>query len=407
MLAVAAAQAFGVSAEKIADAERVMWSRFFVPKTKLFYECLNSFDEKTCQSHLPTAEEVGRQYPNPCGYATGMEDCAILGGTVLAALADKYEMSPDPQTAARAKLVAEGLESLVLPDGFVARGLCVEDGRSVYINSSVDQYTHCIHGLWKYCKSAVSDAEGRGRAKNALIRIAERLRRNVVAENDFDSLRLDGKPCALRISRFTTERPHVAARLSMAYAAAWDVSGKPEYYSLYRSGIGEAVAVSERIKIAPYTPIYSFLQMQISLELLRETESDPALKSRIEKLMSKLPKLCAELAPRLEKRFDDAELETPYGDWRKPEKTEVRNGYNIPKLGKSRDVWRTIRDTGEIALVAAIAPRGEIPEPIESLYEKAVAKIDYDKCASCGAIYHWAAFMELQKRAKKLSVGAR
>lgn len=138
MLAVAAAQAFGVSAEKIADAERVMWSRFFVPKTKLFYECLSSFDEKTCQSHLPTAEEVGRQYPNPCGYATGMEDCAILGGTVLAALADKYEMSPDPQTAARAKLVAEGLESLVLPDGFVARGLCVEDGRSVYINSSVD-----------------------------------------------------------------------------------------------------------------------------------------------------------------------------------------------------------------------------------------------------------------------------
>lgn len=179
----------------------------------------------------------------------------------------------------------------------------------------------------------------------------------MVAENDFDSLRLDGKPCALRISRFTTERPHVAARLSMAYAAAWDVSGKPEYYSLYRSGIGEAVAVSERIKIAPYTPIYSFLQMQISLELLRETESDPALKSRIEKLMSKLPKLCAELAPRLEKRFDAAELETPYGDWRKPEKTEVRNGYNIPKLGKSRDVWRTIRDTGRNRARCGNSPR--------------------------------------------------
>lgn len=39
--------------EKIDQAERIMWSRFFLPRTNLFYECLTSFDDKTCQNHLP------------------------------------------------------------------------------------------------------------------------------------------------------------------------------------------------------------------------------------------------------------------------------------------------------------------------------------------------------------------
>ena len=388
----------GINPEKITVAENVMWSRFFIPKTNLFYECLTSYNPETCQSHLPTADEVKRQYPNPCGYATGMEDCAILGGVVLAALADEFDATKNPATADRAKLVLNGLDSLVLPDGFVARGICPEDGKSVYINSSVDQYTHCIHGMWRYYKSPMCDAADKAKIKGALLRIAARLRRNVTSKNDFDSLRLDGKPCALRISRFTCESPHVAARLAMAYAAAWNVSGDAEYFGLYRSLIEESVSVSEQIKVNSRTPVYSFLQMQASLEVLFALEKDENIKSRIGRIMDKIPALCLKFVPAIERRFDNADTEMLYGDWRRPEKWENRNGYMIPKLGKTRNVWRTIRETGEIALVAAMAPHTQTPSAIASLFEKSAAKIDYKKCASCGVIFHYAAYWADAKR---------
>lgn len=386
-----------IDAKKIKEAENIMWSRFFVPKTNLFYECLTSFDEKTCQSHLPTAEEVKRQYPNPCGYATGMEDCAIVGGVVLAALSDHYAATKDESLKLKAKKTLDGLEQCVMPDGFVARGLCAEDGKSVYINSSVDQYTHCIHGMWRYYRSPMCDEADKAKIKGALLRIAARLERNVVEKNNYDSLRYDGRQCALKISRFTCERPHAAARLAMAYAAAWSVSGDEHYRRLYRALLGESVSVSEKIAVNSYTPIYSFLQMQVSLEVLRELETDEQMRARIKNIMTKVANLCVGLMPRFEKRFDSADTAMLYGDWRKPEKIENRNGYMIPKLGESRNVWRIIRESGEIPLVLSLAPDFDFPASAMSFFKKATDKIDYGKCASCGVIFHYAAYWSMMK----------
>ncbi len=384
--------------KKIDLDEYLMWSRFFSPKTNLIYECLSSFDDKTCQNHLPSADEVKRQYPNPCGYATGMEDCAIVGGTVLAALVDKYTVTKDEKISEQASTILDGLDKLVQPDGFVARGLCLEDGKSFYSNSSIDQYTHCVHGMWKYFESPMCSQTDKRKIATALSRIADRLIKNVTKENDFCSLRSDGKPCALRISRFTCEKPHAAARLPMVYAAAWVATGNEKYLKLYRNIIEEAISVSEQIKVTRYTPIYSFLQMQISLELLRETETDKNLKNRISQLMQKISNIVAPMTPRVEKKFDKAKLDTLYGDWRNPPKWELRNGYNIPKLGESRDVWRVIRETGELPLIVSIAPDYKIPENVISFFEKSVDKIDATHCASCGIIFHFAAYWNIMAR---------
>ncbi len=384
--------------KKIDLDESLMWSRFFSPKTNLIYECLSSFDENTCQNHLPSAEEVKRQFPNPCGYATGMEDCAIVGGTVLAALVDKYTATQDAKIADQASAILDGLNRLVQPDGFVARGLCLKDGKSFYSNSSIDQYTHCVHGMWKYYNSPICSKADKKKISDALARIADRLIRNVTKENDFCSLRSDGKPCALRISRFTCEKPHAAARLPMVYAAAWQTTGDKKYLKLYRDIIEETISVSEQIKVTRYTPIYSFLQMQISLELLCETETDKILKDRISKLMRKISDIVAPMTPRVEKKFDKAKLDTLYGDWRNPPKWELRNGYNIPKLGESRDVWRVIRETGELPLIVSIAPDYKIPENVTAFFEKSVEKIDAKRCASCGIIFHFAAYWNMMSR---------
>lgn len=386
--------------QKIDLDESLMWSRFFLPKTNLVYECLSSFDEKTCQNHLPTVEEVKRQFPNPCGYATGMEDCAILGGTVLSALVDKYDAQQKhfKQTSENARKILTGLDSLVQPDGFVARGLCPEDGKSFYINSSIDQYTHLVHGMWKFYNSPMSNDADKKKIANALTRISERLIRNVKKENDFCSLRADGKPCALRISRFTFEKPHASARQAMIYCATWQATGDNKYYNLYRKLIYDAIACSEEIKITGWTPIWAMLQMQFSLEVLHDMETDVALKERIFNLMQKVADLSNTQTKRVVKKFNNSELETLYGDWRNPPAWRNQCGYSVPKLGKSRDVWRAIRETGELPLIASLA--NNPPKEMLDIYKYALEKVDPMRCASCGIIFHWATYWSLKVNKK-------
>lgn len=383
--------------KKIDLDESLMWSRFFLPKTNLVYECLSSFDETTCQNHLPTADEVKRQFPNPCGYATGMEDCAILGGTVLSAIVDKYNatQSDFDETANNARKILTGLDSLVQPDGFVARGLCPEDKKSFYINSSIDQYTHLVHGMWKFYNSPMASDCDKKKIANALTRISERLIRNVKKENDFCSLRADGKPCALRISRFTFEQPHAAARQAMIYCATWQATGDRKYYDLYRNLVYDAIAVSEQIKITGWTPIWAMLQMQFSLEVLHNMETDHALKKRICDLMQKVADLSNTQTKRVVKKFNNSELETLYSDWRNPPAWRDQCGYSIPKLGKPRDVWRAIRETGELPLIASLAPYNQ-PKEMLDIYKHALEKVDPTRCASCGIIFHWATYWSLK-----------
>ena len=68
------AQVLSVQMDRAWD---VTWSRFYLPSVQTFGDYLSSYEKGREQAHLPTAEEVKRQYPNPCGYSTGMEDGAI------------------------------------------------------------------------------------------------------------------------------------------------------------------------------------------------------------------------------------------------------------------------------------------------------------------------------------------
>jgi hypothetical protein len=51
---------------------------------------LTSYEDGKELSHLPTAAEVERQYPNVYGYGTGMEDCMISAGVMLSMIVDRY-----------------------------------------------------------------------------------------------------------------------------------------------------------------------------------------------------------------------------------------------------------------------------------------------------------------------------
>ena len=144
--------------------------------------------------------------------------------------------------------------------GFVARGVCVQDSKSIYINTSRDQYTHLVHGLWKYYNSKIIDANTKAKVCGLLSNIADRMIATVVPENDYDSLRADGSRCGLGICRMWNVGAHEAARLPMIYAAAWKTSGNIRYFKEYEKYFQSALEQSE--KVTSGHPAYALLQMQ-------------------------------------------------------------------------------------------------------------------------------------------------
>jgi hypothetical protein len=91
-----------------------------------FGDYLSSYEKGKEQSHLPTADEVKRQYPNPCGYSTGREDGAILGGAMLSVICDRFAVTREEALRAQAVEVFAGLHRCATVHGvrgFVARNV--------------------------------------------------------------------------------------------------------------------------------------------------------------------------------------------------------------------------------------------------------------------------------------------
>jgi hypothetical protein len=393
--------------ENMMRAWDVVWERFYHPDTNLFYDYISSYEKGQELSHLPTANEVSRQYPNPCGYGTGMEDCMILGGLMLGAIVDMYEVKKEASLKEAISKVFLGVKrccTIHNVSGFVARGVCVEDGKSVYINSSRDQYTHCVHGLWKYYHSPLSDDIKKSEIREILVAIAERMRKNVTPGNNYDSLRADGKQCPLGISRMWNVEAHEAARLPMIYAATWDMTGEKKYYDLYRSYIDDALEQSENI-LDSYNG-WSCLQMQCSFELLHQLESDTAMKERWYKLMYRVNQMAFKRAIICKDEICAADRETlsmPGPDWRTvKEWDEPREGYKLPRWGEYHSVWYSIRDVGERMIAVCMFDDSEQKLSRQKLMEEVISSINYREISSCGIIYHIAAYW----KARKLSMSA-
>ncbi|MDR1201317.1 MAG: hypothetical protein LBL58_06775 [Tannerellaceae bacterium] len=379
----------------INEAWEVAWERFYHPKTNLFYDYISSYEKGKELAHLPTLEEVSKQYPNPCGYGTGMEDCMIIGGVMLSTIVDMYEITKDDSLINPAINVFNGIKRCTtIPDnlGFVARGICIEDRKSFYINSSRDQYTHCVHGLWKLYHSPLSSTTIKKDICDILTNIAERMIKNVTPENEYDFLRADGKICPLGICRMWNVQPHEAARLPMIYAAAFDVTGNNKYKKLYRLYISEAIDQSEQIN--NNYAAYVFLQMQCSFELLYSLEEKPTLKEQLDKLMKRVATMSEERFHDCKKKLSDMDIHTLSmlgPDWRKVDEWTNQKGYIIPQWGEYRTVWECVREAGE-TLSALFMTNSQLENSQTHCLEDLIINMNYNQLSGCGIIYHIAAY---------------
>lgn len=67
--------------EALYRACNTAFSRFFCPKTELFYEFIPD-GKPSARSHLPSAADIQKKnIPNPCGWGTGMEDSTLNAGS--------------------------------------------------------------------------------------------------------------------------------------------------------------------------------------------------------------------------------------------------------------------------------------------------------------------------------------
>lgn len=382
-------------------AWEVTWTRFYLPGVQTFADYLSSYESGKEQAHLPTAEEVKRQFPNPCGYSTGMEDGAILGGAMLSLFCDRYEVTGEESLREDAAKVFAGLHRCVTVHGvrgFVARNVCPEDGMSVYINSSRDQVTHFVHGIWQYYHSPLADEVTREKIRVVLADVAERMIAFVTPENDYDFCRADGERCPLGICRMWEVQSHEAARLPMIYAAAADVTGEERYREQWRRYVVEAIAQSA--EPGAEKPAYALLQMQISLEVLHELERDPMLKATIGERMRHVRDLAARrfggVRNALAKKSAE-EMRTTGPDWRRVPEWKNQKGYPNPQWGPFREIWHLTREAGESSLILLMIDPAAVAGEQEAALRQLLGSFDYDHNASCGIIYHLAAYWKARR----------
>ena len=390
-----------VLSAQIAQAWDMTWSRFYLPKVQTFGDYLSSYDKGKEQAHLPTAEEVKRQYPNPCGYSTGMEDGAILGGAMLSVLCDRFAVTGEEGLRAQAARVFAGLKLCATVHGvrgFVARNVCPEDGKSVYINSSRDQVTHFVHGLWQYYRSPLPDEVTKQQIRVVLADVAERMIAFVTPENDFDFCRADGQRCPLGISRMWNVQAHEAARLPMIHAAAWDVTRDERYHKEWRRYAADAITQSANP--GENKPAYALLQMQCSLEVLHELEPEAELKTMIHERMVHVRDLAAKrftsvLSQIGKKSAEEMRMTGP--DWRKVPEWKNQKGYPNPQWGPFREIWHITREAGESALILLMVEPSSVSAAQQSSLAGLIRGFDYAHNSSCGIIYHLAAYWKARR----------
>lgn len=200
----------------------------FHPETELIYDYATSRDPVHRFDHLPAPEEVAADFPNPCGWSTGMEDSMLNAGSMLDVLRLEREDGDSPETApAFACRLLHGIHRCATVHGhpgFVARSITPRDGKSCYSNSSRDQFTLAVYGVWRFLR-AFPDAPSAEiqRARELLHSIACYCEHTVTAGHEYDLGRLDGSRAI--VSKMWQCGAHEVLRLPMIYAAAFEATG--------------------------------------------------------------------------------------------------------------------------------------------------------------------------------------
>ncbi len=370
----------------------VLLKRYFCPETELFYEFVID-EENTAWFHLPKPEDIKKSIPNPCGWGTGMEDSAMNGSNALDGLVSAYAISKNSDIVPLAEKVCRGLllcAKSKLDPGFLARSVSPFDGESHYIESSRDQYTHWICSLCNYFDSPLSSPEMKASICAAIEKTAEKCLRDVRKETNYNMLREDGTIGRVN-QMWGNISTHEWTRLPSFYLAAYHLTQKTKWFDLYLKYRDEALENSLEHKPAAMGG-YMNLQMQCSLRLMYNYETNHAVKEKILSIMQKLSAHGAEKAVTLSHEYCQIkhrdEINFRFKKWNETEplRQGIINGYNYDNPAQSdrkdNSAFYPVREIAEYAIVAALCPGFKIGNEIIDAITNMISKIDLVKHSS-------------------------
>ena len=84
-------------------------------------------------------------------------------------------------------------------------------------------------------------------------------------------------------------------------------------------------------------------------------------------------------------------------DWRTVPEWKDQKGYPNPQWGPFREIWHLTREAGESALILLMVESPKLSAEEQSALQGLLSKFDYQHNASCGLIYHLAAYWKARR----------
>jgi len=377
---------------------RIAWDRLYDARTSLFYDFVSSYDRCRRFEHLPTPEEIRQHYPNPNGWATGMEDSAINGGVMLATACDRFAATGERALYEQADLIFRGLSlcgSLSPIKGFVLRSVSPIDGRSYYPETSRDQVTHFVHGLWRYFHSPLSDDVRRAKIGTLVADLCSLLEHRITRANGYHIGREDGTPGI--VDTLWEVAPHEACRLPMVYAAGWDVTGDLRWLNAYRACAAVALSRAAELQPLSYQQAYPLLQHQASLELLSGVDAgNEDERQQYATLMVQTADGIDRFLSALD-AYEPRDVATINMNWRDwpARQAFLDSGYgHVPEwpVDFMQKEFLPLRETGEALLMRLMSPTPALSADHAVVMRRALTEPNYELAYSYGMLYPQAAF---------------
>ena len=247
----------------------------FCEQSHLIYDALSSLDEHRFD-FLPLPEEIRRGFPNNKGYSTGMEDSMINAGMAMDICILRAELFPETreECAEFAGKLLKGMELCATVhgrNGYIVRSVSHRDGKSCYPCSSRDQMTFWVWGLWRYFQSGFATRAEREKIAELMVMLAERGEKEIVPENNWSFLTLDGVPD--RLNQMDHVQVHEVLRLPMFYRTAFALTGDRHWESCYDRLLPRALLEAGGSK--PWWNHFELSQFLLSLSLCEELDPRP------------------------------------------------------------------------------------------------------------------------------------
>lgn len=385
-----------------------IWENLYYPKTSLLYDRKILDDENNISKDvLPTPEEIKKQIPNPCGWGTDMEDSMINGGVMLETIVNRYEATGETEMKSYAEKILAGIKlctEISDKKGFLARSVSPLDGKSYYINSSRDQYTHVISSLVRYFECDMCTESEKELIKKILVGFAEGAEEDVIEETDYHLLRADGHPGLVTKMWGKGVWPHEINRLHMIYIAAWVVSGDEHWLDMYKKYRDEGLRIANEID---YNGVISFamygiFQMQVSLRLIYDYEPDAEYKEMYLDILKRGAAVAKKYRMTDVDKYSKDKVNEKEIPWRKRKFTyECESpingyGYFVP-YSDLLAYLSGLRNISEALFIQTLCPGETIPkEQIENC-EKVLELFDFEKHTTYYPIGFMASYWSMKR----------